>query len=826
MSRVDVFLTSHGLDPELGEALESFVQAQAGSWMGVHSGVSGLEDEALPADPAPPAERYQDLGPLGLGGMGEVRRVLDTHLDRVVALKRLRPELLQHPQLRARFVHEARATAKLDHPGIVSLHELGVDGDGRTYFTMDLIQGRTLREAFADPALSLRLKVDHLYRAIQALAYAHEQGVVHRDFKPSNVMIGAFGQVLVVDWGLVRQVGQQQSDQVSGTPNFMPPEQARGQDSGPAADVYAVGATLYTLLRGHPPWLGFEPEEVLERLRGNEVPHLEVDPAALCDLALQCMRAKAQDRPANAQAVARALQSWLGDAQAQAQARERLSQAQELQAQVGALWRSARDLGQQAQDRAAQTASHAPVQAHRQVWAIEDAAAQTRSQAELAELAYVQGIQSALAEAELPAAHFALAAYYRSQHVQALRVGDSSAAHRSMALLRRHDRGEHRDYLAGRGWLSLETSLAAVVRAFRYEEQDRRLVPVDQGVIGTTPLQRHALQAGSYLLEVQAPGCEVVRLPVEILAGESWQRDAPPKHPKALCALELPALGSLGSDCAWVAAGWFRSGDPAAKDGLPRQRVWVDDFVIAKTPVTNAQYLTFLNDLVSRGQPDQALSYAPRSMPHGEQGGQLQYGQDAAGRFELVPDAEGDIWSPEWPVVFVDRRGAQAYCVWLNARQGRPAELGWRLPWELEREKAVRGVDGRRYSWGNHPFAGWSANREGVAERPTPSDVGSHPEDCSPYGVLDGCGNVRDACLDPKDAQHPCIEEGWARPPMELDGAWGMLRGGSWASAMRLCLAGQRFSAPQDHRSALNGFRIARSLERWHAPEGRRRQGD
>lgn len=164
-------------------------------------------------------------------------------------------------------------------------------------------------------------------------------------------------------------------------------------------------------------------------------------------------------------------------------------------------------------------------------------------------------------------------------------------------------------------------------------------------------------------------------------------------------------------------------------------------------------------------------------------------------------------------MIFVDRGSAQAYCRWLSARQGRSGLYAWRLPWELEREKAIRGVDGRQYSWGNHPFAGWCANREAVAKRPVPSDVGTHPEDCSPYGVLDGCGNVRDACLDPQDPEHPRIEQGWARPPLEIEGAWGSLRGGSWASGMRLCLAGQRFSAPQDHRSALNGFRIARSPE-------------
>lgn len=811
MSSVDAFLNAHGLDPALGEALSSFIQAETGSWIGVQSGVYGEEGDLSAEAGRPQAERYEDLGLLGVGGMGEVRRVLDRHLGRVVALKRLRPELLDRPELRDRFLREARATARLRHPGIVSLHELGVDEAGRTYFTMDLIQGRTLGEAFADPALSLRRKVDHLHRAVQALAYAHQQGVVHRDFKPSNVMIGAYGQALVVDWGLVREAGQRGSGQVAGTPAYMPPEQARGQDSGPAADVYGVGATLFALLTDQAPWQGVAPEQVLAALRAGQVPELDVDPAALCALTRSCLHPDPAQRPADAQVLAHALQAWLEDAQAEARAEAHLVQAQELKGQVRALWRQARVLGQQAKDRAAQTASHAGVEAHRAVWTLEDEASQARTQAELAELRYVQGIQAALAEADIPAAHAALAAHFRSQHAQALRVGDRSGAHRNLALLRRHDRGEHRDYLAGRGWISLRSSVPAVVRAYCYALQDRRLYPVDQGVIGMTPLERLALPAGSYVLELQAAGRPSLRLPVEILAGEWWRNTPPQAHPKPSSMVRVPPAGAVAENEAWISAGWFRAGDPAAKAGLPRERVWVDDLVMAKTPVTNAQYLAFLNDLVDRGQAEQALAHAPRSMPHGGKAGLLQYGRSASGHFELVPDAEGDVWSPQWPVIFVDRLSALAYCRWLNAKQGREAPYGWRLPWELEREKAVRGVDGRRYSWGDHPFAGWSANREAVSKRPTPSEVGTHPHDCSPFGVLDGCGNVRDACLDPEDPGHPRVTQGHAQAPLEISGAWGSLRGGSWASGVRLCLAGQRFSAPEDHRSALNGFRIART---------------
>ena len=182
--------------------------------------------------------RYELLGTLGRGGMGTVYRVLDHELQREVALKVLDvddDELLPG---------EARVAARLEHPGIVPVHDLGRLPDGRLYFTMKLVRGERLdRWAAAPRPLPERLAV--LQRLCETAAFAHAHGVVHRDLKPQNVMVGTFGEVLVMDWGVALLRGSGQAGTVAGTRGFMAPEQAAGaSDVDARADVHALGALL------------------------------------------------------------------------------------------------------------------------------------------------------------------------------------------------------------------------------------------------------------------------------------------------------------------------------------------------------------------------------------------------------------------------------------------------------------------------------------------------------------------------------------------------------------------------------------------------------
>ena len=183
------------------------------------------------------------------GGMGTVYRARDRRLDRDVALKVMNTPAPAPGEIE-RMRDEARILARLEHPGIVPVHDLGTLPDGRLFYVMKLVRGRRLDDAMANAVLSARLRT--FERICEAVAFAHAQGVVHRDLKPENVMVGPFGEVLVLDWGVARMLGRgEEPDRtVFGTPGYMPPEQARGETDriDERADVYALGALLQFLM--------------------------------------------------------------------------------------------------------------------------------------------------------------------------------------------------------------------------------------------------------------------------------------------------------------------------------------------------------------------------------------------------------------------------------------------------------------------------------------------------------------------------------------------------------------------------------------------------
>ena len=210
--------------------------------------------------------------------------------------------------------------------------------------------------------------------------------------------------------------------------------------------------------------------------------------------------------------------------------------------------------------------------------------------------------------------------------------------------------------------------------------------------------------------------------------------------------MHLPAPDALGPDDCYVPAGWFLAGDGRSYGSVPvGTRLWCDGLAIRQFPVTNTEYLAFLDDLVGQGREEEALRWAPREAA-GQQGkeGAHIYGRDAHGRFQLVADAEGDLWEPDWPVLMVDWHGATAYAAWLGARTGQP----WRLPWDFEWEKAARGADGRLSPWGDGYDPTYACTRDSHAGRPLPQVVDTYPLDVSPYGVRGLGGNVLDWCVD------------------------------------------------------------------------------
>ena len=205
-----------------------------------------------------PADRYRSLGVLGVGGMGVVERAEDIDIGRPVAIKRLLPEA-SHTLGVARFVSEIRIVGSLDHPNVVPIHDVGVDNDGRYFFVMKYVEGQTLadiieRLASGDEAAlafwTSERRVELMMAVLQALDYAHERGVLHRDVKPENIMVGTHGEVRLMDWGIARRMGQPDPGEAAmpgliGTPAYMSPEQAALEELDARSDVYSAVVTLH-----------------------------------------------------------------------------------------------------------------------------------------------------------------------------------------------------------------------------------------------------------------------------------------------------------------------------------------------------------------------------------------------------------------------------------------------------------------------------------------------------------------------------------------------------------------------------------------------------
>jgi eukaryotic-like serine/threonine-protein kinase len=241
----------------------TLVQTPAGAFVG-----ADLDLTQLPL-PLIAADRYQERELLGRGGMGEVRLVLDKIIGREVALKVMRGQ--PDSDLVARFLREARVQGQLEHPAIVPVHELAADGAGGLYFTMKRVRGRTLAELITAGDVGRRRLLSAFSTACLAVHFAHARGVLHRDLKPQNLMMGDFGEVYVLDWGLAKLTGATLAESnppmaggdsppplpemsntargaVMGTPGYAPPEQMRGGALTVAADIYSLGAILFELL--------------------------------------------------------------------------------------------------------------------------------------------------------------------------------------------------------------------------------------------------------------------------------------------------------------------------------------------------------------------------------------------------------------------------------------------------------------------------------------------------------------------------------------------------------------------------------------------------
>jgi serine/threonine-protein kinase len=225
----------------------------------------------------PPGGALEFRKLIGEGGMGRVYLAYEPSLDRELAVKELAAGVAEQAGFRAAFIREARTTARLDHPGIVPIHTLTSGVDGRLAFTMQALDGQSLYAWMLRPEHRVgsqeRLEqgIEILLKVCDALAYAHSRKILHCDLKPDNVMVGEYGIVHLMDWGLAIPFDHKAADGICGTPAYMAPEQARNEPLDVRSDVFGVGAILYELVSGKVPYGALAPQECIPRAVAGEV---------------------------------------------------------------------------------------------------------------------------------------------------------------------------------------------------------------------------------------------------------------------------------------------------------------------------------------------------------------------------------------------------------------------------------------------------------------------------------------------------------------------------------------------------------------------------
>ena len=265
------------------------------------------------------AERYEILQLLGQGGMGAVYKARDKELDRIVALKLIRSEFAKNPEILRRFKQELILARQVTHRNVIRIYDLG-QADGIKFITMDFVEGRDLRQLLVEkgkfpPEQAARIMLQ-ICRALEA---AHTEGVIHRDLKPQNIMLDSGGRVYVMDFGIARSAhlpGMTQTGALIGTPEYMSPEQARGEKLTERSDLFSLGVIFYELLTGQSPYPADAPLGTLwKRLQEKPKPPVDVDPTIpkpLNDIVMKALEVEPEDRWARAREMAQQLEIWLG----------------------------------------------------------------------------------------------------------------------------------------------------------------------------------------------------------------------------------------------------------------------------------------------------------------------------------------------------------------------------------------------------------------------------------------------------------------------------------------------------------------------------------
>ncbi len=800
-------------------------------------------------------DRYVRLRTLGSGGMGDVFECMDHRLGRRVAVKMLRREHEGDPLAVAMLDREARVTGSLEHPNIIPVYDAGREGGTKPYYAMRLLPQTSLdevlkklraRDVEARREYTLGRLLRLFFQVCQAVEYAHSRNVIHCDLKPGNILLGSFGEVLVADWGLAYSV-QDASTYRGGTPGYMAPEQLEPSPRGIDArtDVFALGAILYELVSHHSAFPDALDNAAFAGIGGGialgangaraetSTPPLSrplrVPPAPSAiapekaiapELDSICLRAIALDpdqRYASANELTQALEAFLEGTKERElsliRAREIAHQAHELSQNYHELVASREGrVADVARLRATTATWDAPAQ-KRALWDAEDRREVLDALCIRTFQAAVTAYEQALEESpHLPEARRGLARLYEAEVSRAQDRVDEFDRLYFEGLVRQYPEQIERRASANVARLKLATSPGGMnVSLALYTESGRRLIASKTESLGVTPVTLDALVRGTYVVSLTrtdvpdgARDVRPVRHPFVLEGGQTIS-----------LAFDLHGTCSLAPGEVFIPGGpALLGGDPNGVDGGALHEIDVAPFVIDALPVSFGEYLAFLEETFrdTAGIDVDARTRASMTARH------IPCGADGARYWEW----DGTTFTPaaitrwaiareslrELPVFGIDERAALAFAAWKSARTGRV----YRLPRDIEWEKAGRGTDGRAYPWGNRFDATFCKMRESRAGLPAPEPRGAFEPDESPYGVRDIAGGIAEWVSEDARAAFERPREGSGNVATDEATRHVFSKGGAWCDWRGDCNLGARRAYFAIERTARVGFRLARDV--------------